>query len=139
MPRSQDCIFCKIISGRIPSVKVYEDESVLAFMDTGPVSPGHTLLVPKAHFQTLTDCPAGVLAALSLVLGRLAGAVERAMSADGYNVLCNNGRAAGQLVDHVHFHIIPRMTGDGVFGHWPAFKYAVGRAEQLAEKICTEL
>ncbi|MCD4831434.1 MAG: HIT family protein [Anaerohalosphaeraceae bacterium] len=135
----QDCIFCKIVSGQLPSVRIYEDDNVLAFMDVNPVSFGHTLLIPKSHYDKLADCPSDILAAVSLVLGRLAGAVSRAVAADGYNVLCNNGRAAGQLVDHVHFHIIPRMTGDGVFNSWPSFSYEDGIAEQLAEKICAEL
>jgi histidine triad (HIT) family protein len=68
-------------------------------------------------------------------LGKIAQAISVAIPSDGYNVLCNNGRAAGQLVDHLHFHIIPRMTGDGVFNRWPSFKYPEGKMEILAEKI----
>jgi len=139
MPTEQDCIFCKIVQGQIPSVKVYEDNIVMAFMDIAPISKGHTLVIPKDHYEKLADCPDNILAAMSSVAARLANAVSQATSADGYNVLCNNGRAAGQLVDHVHFHIIPRKTGDGVFNRWPAFKYKLGVAEKLAEKICEKL
>jgi len=109
-----DCIFCKIAAGQIPSTKVYEDDNVLAFMDIGPISEGHTLVIPKRHYGKLDQCDPDTLTKISACLGRIAGAVKEAMNAEGYNVLCNNGRAAGQLVDHVHFHVIPRNSGDGV-------------------------
>ncbi len=132
---SSDCIFCKIISGQIPSIKVYEDEVVLAFLDIGPVSDGHTLVVPKQHVEKLDTCPAELLCEVSKRVGRIAAAVTSAVKCDGYNVLCNNGRAAGQVVDHLHFHIIPRTAADNVFSQWPSFKYPQGKAEQLAQKI----
>jgi histidine triad (HIT) family protein len=136
--QNAECIFCKIITGQIPAAKVYEDDSVLAFMDIGPISDGHTLIVPKQHYQKVHECPPEVLADIWAKLGKIAGAVSLAMNSDGYNVLCNNGRAAGQLVDHLHFHIIPRMTGDGVFNRWPAFKYPDGKMEVLARKIAEQ-
>jgi histidine triad (HIT) family protein len=135
----KDCIFCKIISGQIPSMKIYENENVLAFLDIGPISEGHTLVVPKQHYTKVHECPAEILAQVTSVLPKIAAAVFGAMSADGYNVLCNNGRAAGQLVEHLHFHIIPRKTGDGVFSRWPAFKYPDGKAEKITEKIRAKL
>jgi len=134
-----DCIFCKIATGQIPSTKVYEDDDVLAFMDIGPISEGHTLVIPKRHYEKLDQCDPDTLAKISACLGRIAGAVKEAMSAEAYNVLCNNGRAAGQLVDHVHFHVIPRNSGDGVFTQWPSFQYPAGKAEELAEKIRQKL
>lgn len=130
-----NCIFCKIIAGRVPAVKIYEDEVVLAFLDIGPLSDGHTLVIPKTHFSRLDECPAEILAEVAVRLGKIAKAVVTAMDSDGYNVLCNNGRAAGQLVDHLHFHIIGRNTGDGVFNRWPADKYKEGQIEQIAAKI----
>lgn len=130
-----DCIFCKMVAGEIPAVKVYEDEAVLAFLDIGPISDGHTLVIPKVHCGKVHECDPQVLADVWLRLGRIAGAIARAMKADGYNVLCNNGRAAGQIVDHLHFHIVPRRTGDGVFTEWPAYKYPEGRSAEIAEKI----
>ena len=130
-----DCIFCKMAAGRIPVEKVYEDEVVLAFLDIGPLSDGHTLVIPRQHFERLHDCPAELLGQVGSRLGKIAKAVAVAMNSDGYNVLCNNGRAAGQLVDHLHFHIIPRNSGDGVFDRWPSYKYQEGRMEQLAAKI----
>ena len=110
-----DCIFCKMVAGEIPVVKVYEDEAVLAFLDIGPISDGHTLVIPKVHCGKVHECDPQVLADVWSRLGRIAGAIAGAMKADGYNVLCNNGRAAGQIVDHLHFHIVPRWAGDTNF------------------------
>ena len=133
--QNPECIFCKIVAGQIPATKIYEDDKVLAFMDIGPISDGHVLVVPKQHYEKVHECPPEVLADIGARLGKIAGAVSSAMNSDGYNVLCNNGRAAGQLVDHLHFHIIPRMTGDGIFNRWPSFKYPEGKMTKLAEKI----
>jgi len=129
------CIFCKIVAGDIPVTKVYEDEDILSFLDIGPLSDGHTLIIPKEHYERLHDCPPEILGKIGSRLGRLAGAIAEAMGADGYNLLCNNGRAAGQLVNHLHFHIVPRSTGDGVFDRWPTRKYKEGKIEQIADKI----
>lgn len=134
-----NCIFCKMVGGEIPVTKIYEDEVVLAFLDIGPLSDGHTLLIPKEHFEKLHDCPSKLLGEICSRLGKIAKAVASAMNAEGYNVLCNNGTAAGQLVEHLHFHIIPRNTGDGVFDRWPAFKYPEGQIEAVAAKICENL
>ena len=118
----KDCIFCKIVSGQIPATKIFEDDVVLVFLDIGPISDGHALVVPKQHFEKLHDCQPDLLGQVCSRLGKIAGAVVAAMNCDGYNVLCNNGRAAGQVVEHLHFHIIPRNLGDGVFDRWPAYK-----------------
>ncbi len=130
-----DCIFCKIIAGQIPATKIYEDKVVLVFLDIGPVSDGHTLVIPRQHFENLHDCPPEVLGEVGSRLGKIAKAVSKAVNSDGYNVLCNNGKVAGQLVGHLHFHIIPRKAGDGVFDRWPAYKYPQGKIEKLAEQI----
>ena len=95
---ADDCIFCKIVAGQIPSEKIYEDEVVYSFLDIGPITTGHTLVIPKQHFEFLHECPAEVLADVGKRLGKIAKAVSTAMASDGYNVLCNNGRSAGQLV-----------------------------------------
>jgi histidine triad (HIT) family protein len=136
---AQDCIFCKIASGQIPSVKIYEDDLIVAFLDTGPVSDGHTLVLPRQHVSQVHNCPPELLGGLASRLGKIAGAIVSAIGADGYNVLINNGRAAGQVVDHLHFHIIPRRAGDGVFSQWPSYKYAPGKAEAIAAKIKSKL
>ncbi len=130
-----ECLFCKMVAGQIPVAKIYEDETVLAFLDIGPISDGHTLVIPKQHFEKLHDCPTELFGRFGSRLGKIAGAVAVAMSSDGYNVLCNNGRAAGQLIGHLHFHIIPRNAGDGLFDRWPAYGYEQGIIEIIAEKI----
>jgi len=132
---ADDCIFCRMVAGQIPVTKVYEDEIVLAFLDIGPISDGHTLVIPKQHFERLHDCPPDLLGEVASRLGRIAGAVVAAMNADGYNLLCNNGRAAGQLIEHLHFHIVPRNVGDGVFDRWPSYGYPHGKIERIADKI----
>ncbi|MFC1633602.1 HIT family protein [Planctomycetota bacterium] len=135
MMSADDCVFCKMVAGKIPFAKIYEDDAVLAFLDIGPISDGHTLVIPKQHFEKLHDCPAELLGRICSHLGNIAVAVTKAMNSEGYNLLCNNGRAAGQLVKHVHFHIIPRNAGDGVLKRWSSYKYEDGKIEAIADKI----
>ncbi|MHC4061144.1 MAG: HIT family protein [Planctomycetota bacterium] len=130
-----DCVFCRIVSGEIPVTKVYEDKVIVAFLDIGPVADGHTLVVPRQHYRQLHDCPAELLGQVCSRLGEIVRAVAAGTNSDGYNVLCNNGSAAGQLVEHLHFHVIPRSSGDGVFDHWPSYKYEEGRIEEIAADI----
>ena len=132
---SDDCIFCKMVAGQIPVTKIYEDQVVLSFLDIGPVSDGHTLVIPKQHFEKLDECPSEILGQICSRLGIIARAVVSGMNSDGYNVLCNNGKAAGQVVDHLHWHIIPRKAGDGVFDRWPSYKYGKDRIEAIAANI----
>lgn len=108
-----DCIFCKIVDGEIPSRDVYEDRSVLAFLDANPLSPGHTLVIPKEHAAMIEDVVESP--AVWDVTRKLAPQVASAVDAPAYNVGVNNGAAAGQEVPHVHMHIVPRFEGDG--GH----------------------
>ena len=131
----QDCVFCKIVSGQIPSIKIFENEHVLAFLDIGPISDGHTLVIPKQHYERLDQADPQVMAEVAKVLPVLSAAVTKAVDAEGYNVLCNNGSVAGQVVEHVHFHIIPRCANDGVFNRWPSYQYAENKADQISEKI----
>jgi histidine triad (HIT) family protein len=115
-----ECIFCKIVAGSIPCTKVYEDAHVLAFMDIGPISPGHTLLVPKKHYEAIMEMTAEEVAALFRPIGALAAAVKAGLKAEGVNVLQNNGSVAGQVVPHLHIHLIPRWPGDGLGYRWPS-------------------
>jgi histidine triad (HIT) family protein len=131
----EGCVFCRMVAGEIPVAKVYEDEAVFAFLDIGPISDGHTLVIPKQHCTRIHECAPDVVADVASRLGKIAEAVMTAVEADGYNVLSNNGLAAGQVVDHLHFHVIPRKTGDGVFTEWPSYRYKPGRIEKLAMKI----
>jgi len=110
---SEDCIFCAIVDGEIPSDTVYEDDEVLAFLDANPLAPGHTLVIPKTHHERLQDVPADLAASVFAGLHRVVPAVEDAVDADASNVAFNNGEAAGQEVPHVHGHVIPRFEGDG--------------------------
>ncbi len=129
------CIFCKIVAGEIPSHKIYEDERVLSFLDIGPLSEGHTLVVPRAHHATLDTMPDDLAAACLPVVVRVSRAVKEATGVDAWNVLQNNGRLSGQAVDHVHFHIIPRRPGDGLGYRWPAGSLADEDAQRLVRAI----
>ena len=110
---SEDCIFCRIVDGEIPSRTVYENEHVLAFLDANPLTPGHTLVVPKAHHERLNDVPEDLAAELYAVLHDVVPAAEAAADAPASTVAFNNGEVAGQEVPHVHGHVIPRTAGDG--------------------------
>ena len=110
---TEDCLFCKIISGEIPSYRVYEDEAVYAFLDIYPASEGHTLVAPKKHFNSFTDLGAEDVAALFEAARKVTLALEKAFSANGMNIGVNNGEVAGQEVPHVHVQVIPRKKGDG--------------------------
>jgi len=134
-----DCIFCKIVSGQIPALRVYEDDHCLAFLDIGPLAQGHTLVIPKEHFEELTDMPAEQVAAIARQLPRLAKAVIEAVSAEGINVLVNQGKVAGQDVPHVHWHIIPRVAEDGLGYRWNASQYPQGQAVQVQHRITQAL
>lgn len=108
-----DCVFCKIIAkGEISSTEVYEDDTVYAFLDINPSSVGHTLVVPKKHYENLFDIPDAELGILGARVKKVARAVRDALKADGVNISMNNGRAAGQIVFHAHLHIIPRFEKD---------------------------
>ena len=128
-------IFDKILDGEIPSHRVYEDEHVLAFLDIGPLSQGHTLVIPKerkAHLHELSDDAA---AAIGRVLPRLCRAVLQATGASAYNILQNNGAEAHQAVFHVHFHIIPRTGGDGLGVGWKPGSLSDDDAARLKSDI----
>lgn len=134
----QDCIFCKIVAGRIPSTKVYEDETVLAFLDIAPVSKGHILLVPKKHYETVLDIPDDAIKKMSLALKKISGALKTGVSADGISISMSNYPAAGQVVPHAHFHLIPRFSKDGL-KMWPQGKYLEGEMQKFREKIVSFL
>ena len=130
---TNDCVFCGIAEGEIPSFKVYEDEQVLAYLDINPFAKGHTLVIPKAHTKGLLDTDDEVLADLIVKAKKIAAHVAFALGADGFNILQNNGDAAGQTVRHVHFHIIPRWNGNPL-----TFENTKGDLDELAalaEKI----
>jgi len=108
-----DCIFCQIVDGEIPSRTVHEDDDVLAFLDANPLAPGHTLVIPKSHHESLNDLPADVGSEVFAAVHALTPAAEAAVDAPASTVAFNNGEAAGQEVPHVHAHIVPRFEADG--------------------------
>lgn len=109
-----DCIFCAIAAGEIPSFKIYEDDAVLAYLDINPFSEGHTLVIPKAHSPNLVETDDATLAAVVSRVKKVAAHLASALPCDGFNILQNNGEAAGQTVRHLHFHIVPRRNGEPV-------------------------
>lgn len=135
-----DCIFCRIVQGTVPSAKIYEDDAVLAFMDIGPIIKGHALVIPKVHYATLTEVPHVLAARLIAVVQRVAAAQQTALQADGVNIHQSNGACAGQVVPHVHFHVIPRFTNDGHRWNWAATKYeAPAEMAALAQRLRAQL
>ena len=134
-----DCVFCRIVAGEIPCTKVFEDGLCLAFLDIGPISPGHTLLIPKAHYETIHQMPADEAAHLARHIPLLAAAVQKAVRAEGINVLQNNGACSGQEVFHVHVHLIPRWPEDGLGFRWPAKQADPEVLKQQAEAITKHL
>ena len=115
-----DCIFCKIVGGKIGSSGVYEDAHVLAFLDVNPASKGHLLVIPKKHYEQITDIPDTELAHLAKATRELSRALRTSTKCDGCNIIQNNGKAAGQLIFHSHFHIIPRFKDDHLQIRWVA-------------------
>jgi histidine triad (HIT) family protein len=134
-----NCVFCKIVAGQIPAMRVYEDERVLAFLDIGPLAEGHLLVIPKDHAGRIDEMAPDTLAHLAGQLPRLARGVLKVTGAEGYNLLQNNGRVSGQEVPHVHFHIIPRKAGDGLGYRWVPSAYPAGRGEEIRRLFLSAL
>ena len=133
----EDCIFCKIIAGEIPSSKVYEDEQVLAFLDISQVTPGHTLVVPKEHFRNMLEMDREAASQLFACIPTIARKVMKATDAKGMNIINNNEEIAGQTVFHTHVHLAPRYTEDDdlnvIFvAHEPDFPALAALAEKIS-------
>ncbi len=134
----EDCIFCKIIAGKIPALNVYENDKIFAFLDIMPVNPGHTLVVPRAHHADLLETPDDVLSDMITRTKKIAAAIMKAVNADGFNVGINTKPAAGQAVFHTHLHIMPRFKGDGL-RHWPHKKLGDEEMKKVQEAIRANL
>ncbi|MEA2826494.1 MAG: histidine triad family protein [Actinomycetota bacterium] len=134
-----DCLFCEIVAGRSPAAVVLDEDHAVAFLDVHPVFPGHVLLVPRAHHETLADLPPDAVGPLFLTVRRLTVAVEGAMEAEGTFVAVNN--KVSQSVPHLHVHVVPRRRKDGLRGFfWPRTRYADdAEMEQVAARIRTAL
>ena len=130
-----NCIFCKIIDGSIPSTVVYEDADFKAIMDISPAAKGHVLVLPKKHCADLISIDPDVASKALLVASKIANAQKKAFNCDGINLLQNSGEAAWQSVFHLHIHLIPRYKDDNVTVPWEHVTYADGEAEEYAAKI----
>lgn len=130
-----DCVFCKIVAGQIPSTRVFEDEHTLAFMDIGQVNPGHVLVAVKKHAANLYALDETQAAAVARTSVRVARAIEAAFKPEGMSVYQANGKAAGQTVFHYHVHLLPRHAGDGMELTWPVKNPPRETLEGYAAKI----
>lgn len=130
---SKDCLFCKIISKEIPSHILYENDDTMAFLDIHPVNPGHTLIVPKKHSEDILDTPEDTFLPLVLLMKKIGRALIE-MGYDGFNIMQNSKPASGQVIPHLHWHVIPRKEGDG-FRHWSGREYKEGEAEEILKKF----
>lgn len=134
-----NCIFCKIANGEIPSATVYEDNDFRAILDIAPAAKGHVILLPKQHAANLLEADDAMLAKALPVVKKVSNAVMKATKCEGLNVVQNNGPVAGQTVFHLHIHMIPRAKEDTVKVGWKPGAYADGEAAELAKEIAAEL
>jgi histidine triad (HIT) family protein len=141
-PPSDDpanCIFCKIIAGQIPCYKIFDDDTVLAFLDISPLVHGHTLVIPKAHHATVMEIPSEVLGAVNQRIPRISRAVLAAVGAKACHVLVNNGADAMQSVHHLHYHILPRMACDSFRLPWKTGNLDKAHAVELTQAMQKQL
>ena len=130
-----NCIFCKIANGEIPSATLYEDEDFRVILDLGPASKGHSLILPKAHAANLTELPDELAGKAMVLAKKMTGRLIEALGCDGLNVVQNNGEAAGQTVHHFHIHLIPRRTDDGLGIGWKPGTLTDEDRDELLEKF----
>lgn len=130
-----ECIFCKIVEGDIPCLKVFEDDQTLAFMDINPVNPGHVLVIPKFHTPDIFEAPPECLSATMATTQRVARAVRETLDPHGMNIVQANGPGAQQSVFHLHFHVLPRAKDDGATMNWELVPGDMDELGKLAERI----
>lgn len=133
--KDDNCIFCKIAAGEIPSATVYEDTDFRVILDLGPASKGHALILPKNHYRDLCGMDDGEAAKILPLAGRIGKAMEGSLGCDGFNVVQNNGTAAGQTVFHMHVHVIPRYEGGPRMVSWEPGQAKPEELEELAASI----
>ena len=133
--RDENCIFCKIINGEIPSTKVYEDEEFVIMLDIGPATFGHVLILPKEHYANLFEMPEELLAKAMKLAKSFGDKLVKELHADGMNVVQNNGLAAGQTVFHFHMHLIPRYEKDVVGELWTPGSLTEEEREEITQKL----
>lgn len=130
----ENCIFCQIVKGDIPAKKIYEDDNYLAFLSVGPASPGHTIVIPKKHTATFAELESQVASDLIQVVQKLAIDIKAKLNADAFNLGLNNGEIAGQVIPHVHWHIIPRYKNDTLV-HWGVDEQAKDKMDEVLAKL----
>jgi histidine triad (HIT) family protein len=135
------CIFCSIIAGQEPCVQIHCENGFLVLMDKYPINPGHTLVMPTRHYETLLEMPPAEVGKLYSLVPTIAKAIISAVKADGFNVGQNNGIAANQIVPHVHVHIVPRFHDDSPDGKWPSRRVVASQEDiaKIAQKIKDEI
>ncbi|MBS3105685.1 HIT family protein [Candidatus Woesearchaeota archaeon] len=131
----EECIFCKIIDGKVPAAKVYEDSKVISFLDIMPANKGHCLVVPKIHAQNLMEMNDEDLSATIKAAKKVASALSLSFGNGSFNIVMNNGKEAGQVVNHAHIHIIPRFQKDRLRIKWSHLKYEGNEMKEYSEKI----
>ena len=131
----KDCIFCRIAAGEIPSTTLYEDDKVRVILDLGPAARGHALVLPKRHHKDVTKMPKSLLGHVMQVGAKIGAAQMKAFGYEGFNLIQNNGRAAGQSVFHFHLHVIPRKAGDGALGLWKPGSTTPEERQETKEKM----
>lgn len=132
-------VFSRIVAGEIPAIKVYEDELTMAFMDINPASPGHVLVIPREEYADLLSMPPELLSAVAQTVQRVSKAIMKSLKPEGFNIIQNNGAAAGQTVFHYHVHIIPRWEGDHAIGAWKVLSPDQADLNATADAIRSEL
>jgi histidine triad (HIT) family protein len=130
-----NCIFCKIAGGEIPSITLYEDEDVKVIFDAGPATKGHALVIPKSHAANVFEISEELLAKAHIVAKKIATALKEATGCDGVNILQNNGEVAGQSVFHLHIHVIPRYEGDSANIKWEPGQQDEAYLKELVQKV----
>jgi histidine triad (HIT) family protein len=129
-----ECIFCRIAAGQVPAAKVLETPRILAFLDIAPVHYGHTLVIPKDHYETFLELPDDLWLEMGQVSRRVAQALRQVLFARGFNVMMNNFDAAGQVVFHAHVHVIPRFLSDGLH-LFPQTSYLPGDMDKVGQQL----
>ena len=135
MAFNESCIFCKIVQGQAPSSILYEDETVLAFLDIRPLNMGHTLVIPKKHYVDIFDIPVQELANVHQIAKKISFAVSKATNADGISIIQQNGQAAGQDIFHLHVHVVPRFEGQKLPRFSELKMVERDKLEEMAQKI----
>ena len=133
--KKDDCIFCKIANGEIPSGTIHEDQRFRVILDLGPATRGHALILPKEHADNLYDLPEDTAAAVLVLAKKLAVTMKERLGCDGLNLVQNNGEAAGQTVSHFHLHMIPRYVDDGQTLGWNPGKASEEELDEIRKKM----